>query len=1055
MNPLAKLTRWQGLLAQAAQGRTQAAAAVRAAVSFGVVLVAFGLYRVSVGWYLAPEAAPLPLQNSSEAPQPSSFQPSKELKLWFGHNPDAWELRNPKMLRTDRGILLFQRYKVLDRRRVKISPCSLVLLPSPKASPREAIVLQAPEGAILQFQRGFDLRRGQVGQLQGGLLLGQITIRSQGRSPRPDDDLWISTYDIQLQSQAIYTPHPVQFRLGPNYGSGRELYVQLAQIGRRSNKRLQLEYLELRSDVNLHLVPQPQKEKPTAQQKPNWTAPRSSNPLSLLAPGPRPLEITCEGAMRVDFVKRRVSFQRRVHAQRRWPQGPPDQLHADQLVLTFATEKPPVKKQAAQAKGSEKTPPRSQTSHWAMRWKVQWVEAKGHPARLEAPRSQVLVRAHRLAYHVPSGAVELEDMRQGLLQQGRNRLWARRASYRPGPEGRPGTFEAQGAGKVHWWLTRTANPPSPARRPPSSSPAPAAQELQLLEASWGKGMKALWTKQGLYQVEIDQQAQLRWQAQGELRARRIVFLLQPQQVAKNRWRLLPQQLQAWQSVRIDSAELELRCETLLVHFLTPGAQADRNPPVRLGHKVPRANPTHKSKTAQSPTRNLKRVIPTSGRVVLGLGQIEPVAQADRAPPLAPAPGAQARYELSGQEVQLWLLAQGKQTQPRRLVVSGKAQLRTVSASGNSKRSLTLRGEKIHGQNLNRMAQVVVQGNPAHLEAQGLILQGPSIHLDQSSNRLWVPSAGQMWLPVGRTWFGTSGTQEPLRIQWLGQMNFDGQKVSFSRGVVARRTNEHLQTETLEVFLQQPVSLAPETQQNTVQVARIACRQGVYAQWRRYEQGELVAWEQFRAADLSINQLSGAVVAQGPGYLRRISRSGAAAVVPGSSPSAAQARAGLWFLQIKFHKTITGNMHRREMLFSGQVEAVYGPVPHWQATLDADAPEQLGPQGLALHCQKLSVAQVRGGQDTWWLELQATGNTVVEGSGFTARAQRVAYSQAKDRLLLEGTARVPAVLQRWPYPGGPVSTAQARKILYWRRSNRLQVQDAQSLDLAQPPKPSGR
>src|SRR5690606_6740437 len=91
----------------------------------------------------------------------------------------------------------------------------------------EAVILQAPEGAILKFDREIDLRRGDVGQVESGLLLGKVTIRSDQKLPGPADDLAISTFDVSLSNDAIQTPHTVQFRWGPNHGSGRGMQIDL------------------------------------------------------------------------------------------------------------------------------------------------------------------------------------------------------------------------------------------------------------------------------------------------------------------------------------------------------------------------------------------------------------------------------------------------------------------------------------------------------------------------------------------------------------------------------------------------------------------------------------------------------------------------------------------------------------------------------------------------------------------------------------------------------------------------------------------------------------
>ena len=79
---------------------------------------------------------------------------------------------------------------------------------------------------------------------------------------------------------------------------------------------------------------------------------------------------------------------------------------------------------------------------------------------------------------------------------------------------------------------------------------------------------------------------------------------------------------------------------------------------------------------------------------------------------------------------------------------------------------------------------------------------------------------------------------------------------------------------------------------------------------------------------------------------------------------------------------------------------------------------------------------------------ATGNTVVDGRTFTAQARRLSYVEAKDLIVLEGDGRTDAHLWRQLQIGGQRSHAVARKILYWRRDNRIEGNDIRFLDVSQ-------
>jgi len=146
--------------------------------------------------------------------------------------------------------------------------------------------------------------------------------------------------------------------------------------------------------------------------------------------------------------------------------------------------------------------------------------------------------------------------------------------------------------------------------------------------------------------------------------------------------------------------------------------------------------------------------------------------------------------------------------------------------------------------------------------------------------------------------------------------------------------------------------------------------------------------------------------------------------------------------------MTGNGHHRVMTFHDRVHTAYAPVERWDAILDPHDPDRLGPRGGVMHSDRLTVSQMEapvGGQES--IELEASGNTIVEGSTFTARAIRLTYAQAKDLLILEGDGRSDAELFRQTHIGGPTSKAAARKILYWPKSDRMKIDGARTIELS--------
>jgi len=175
-------------------------------------------------------------------------------------------------------------------------------------------------------------------------------------------------------------------------------------------------------------------------------------------------------------------------------------------------------------------------------------------------------------------------------------------------------------------------------------------------------------------------------------------------------------------------------------------------------------------------------------------------------------------------------------------------------------------------------------------------------------------------------------------------------------------------------------------------------------------------------------------------------------LPGLAPTAPPAETGgsgnrLVFLNVRFQGEITGNLHRREIAFHDHVKTSFAPIPTWEATLDPDDPDALGPEGFLLTCERLGIVDMPAPTgEGRALELEATGDTIVEGQTFTARAVRMTYARAKDLLVLEGNGHTNAELSGQKFVGGPISTAAARKILFWPTSRRLSIDGGRWLEL---------
>ena len=136
--------------------------------SFAIVLVSYWAYALVAVPLIEPPADPH-RSDSGSATGPGQWSQGtfqrwrEELEGLFP--PGSWELENPKILESDQVKLLLQDYRIIgDGRKVKIFPCTVIFTPDGATAPaeqrkRRAVILEAPQGALLQFDQPFDPAR--------------------------------------------------------------------------------------------------------------------------------------------------------------------------------------------------------------------------------------------------------------------------------------------------------------------------------------------------------------------------------------------------------------------------------------------------------------------------------------------------------------------------------------------------------------------------------------------------------------------------------------------------------------------------------------------------------------------------------------------------------------------------------------------------------------------------------------------------------------------------------------------------------------------------------
>ena len=1077
--------------------------ALRVVGSLCVIVLAYWLYS----WTVVPLIEP-PAEGPETSAVLSPITPPeqvgsrwKDFKVLF-HEGD-WQLKEPKVLDNDNGRtrLLFQNYQNHGNGCITINPCCIVHIPDgASASPQErlnrAIIMEAPEGATLQFDRPFQPSGAEIGHLQSGELLGRVTIRSKGRSTGPEDELRIVTQNIKLKGRDVWTLDPIDFRMGASYGRGQDMHIRFlpSEEGGSSGAGLNLgalEKFELRHLDRLHI------EKAKTATVPSTAKPAtpaaSASPTDRLG-GDVPAEVSCRGPFRFFMDRQAATFEDQVSVLGINPEGPCDQLTCDVLTIFFVDGRVPPPKGPKGKATAVKGPP-GLTDLVARR-----LDAVGNPVIVNSPRRDTQARAQHLEYDLKSESVVLTSPDESWLRQGPvgavNEIHAPRLQYDPAAEpGRMGRAVADGPGWFRGVMSGKAatpqtNPPQslaaypPQPAPQSSPPAPPRP----IEARWAQQMFI--RPQGEFQVlSLTGGALLASEETGRLEGREIHFWLKEllPQTPNGQSKLEPDHMLAVGNVWLEAKQLSARVEHMEVWFeRRVAARGGANPPERQRRleQLPAGSPP-RTTDARGPERqwHLTALHLSAEDVSLTplQNQIAPAPAQGQAPVTAP----ESHYEVTGRVLRAVMLlpdqgdsSAGGEAELAEVVVEENVMLVETQTAKPGDKRLLVTGDRLHAIAPKSPQGIIeVVGRPAHFEARGLTLAGGNINLNRGTNRLWVDGPGLMTVPMQGNFRGETRPQTPLpaqggtvEIRWRDSMTFDGRDARFEGSATAATASGNLQTETLEVRFLRRISFAEEKQsQEQTKIEKILCRGGVRMENRKMEGQKLVSIQRMQAAHLTVNEISGALEAGGPGWLSQVSRGSAdpmvgsggpgRAVAPPRRPAPANADE-LTGLVVRFSRSLTGNMQREhsEYIFDDDVRSAYAPVTDWNAILDPDHPELLGPRGAALCCRRqLTIRQTPALSDgSRPLEVLAEGNVKIESQTYTAGCDHASYDQAKDLLILEGDGRTGAELFRQYTIGGETTKTTAQRILYWPHTDHVKADNIGSLDLRQfPAGPPGK
>lgn len=437
--------------------------------------------------------------------------------------------------------------------------------------------------------------------------------------------------------------------------------------------------------------------------------------------------------------------------------------------------------------------------------------------------------------------------------------------------------------------------------------------------------------------------------------------------------------------------------------------------------------------------------PSQGDVVIDGPQLHAVAATIEAtverPAVTPPPGApphpqpptrpeqrppqdpNERFDITGRTVHIQLVPRGEELAVASATIQHDAQLQQFATVGEKpQRSLLVKGDRLHVTGADTDAtRVTIAGKPGYVEAGGLTLWGAAIELERRTNRLWIDGPGRLTMPITQDLDGqVLPRPQQLAIDWKKRMDFQSNTVVFEGTVVARSALQVLHTEKLESVLTRPVDFANPgaaaggQAAQRPELAEVRSHGPTFIESRQFdERGAQTGFSQMELLDLSIHRGSGEIGGRGPGWVTHVSRGAGPPIFapPGAAaakPAAPAVPPGppenqFTYLHVTFRKGMEGNINRRAIKFFDRTKTIYGPVTDWNAKLEANDLDALGPQGMSLDASALEVREMnqRPGGKRGWFELDATGGVIAEGQRFTAQGDRLTYDEEKDQLILRG------------------------------------------------------
>ena len=937
---------------------------------------------------------------------------------------DCWQRSGCTILKTVDGMLLFRDWVDLDNNKFRLSPLSIVVGGGLKSGQSSApIIIDAPQGAEIQFNRSLEMGRGPTPAIERGRVIGPVVVKAMG-DENEHGGLLVHTSNIGLDSQKIWTTDEFDLSSQGLSMRGRDLTLHLTKTGKGIPELERVELIYLYG-------------------------------LKYSVDETKSMDFACDGRVEYQFTQRTLEMREAVSLAYR--DG--DQLstfNCDSLECVLAD--PELESGSGKASASVTD-------------QFEKITAVGQPVVLKSGTMRADFSANRIEVTSGSGG------RLGILATGASGVKVNSAGWggtfeelkcnlQMGDEPRLLQLLVDGFGRAFFrddsgtvgdisWATsfKLGEAAAVGKGGLASSVGANSGLTQKQPDAVNNGVRRKFDfviggdVKGRFGLSSASTADRK--TSGQFGARTLagavkVLTSRPTggplagRATPQKNTCLPDWISLQDDVRISTDSVDAETDELLLffdqaQFLTNAKQA------RPEASVPVA-------------------------AVVAPSSVEPVIRK-----------AHERQTIKGQRISAkFAVANDDRWTPQKVNVEGDVSIQYMHQHEGVSLPAKLTGDALQYEGQLGSDVVQLKGKaqePARLDVGDGFFVGPMIQLRPSQNILWMNSAGEFQLPSALMQ-GAAESADPTAVQWVhaphcrwrGELLFDGNTVVLSEGIDITASvlsggdamDLHLTGDRLQVDLAGKVEMMKPSQVQEIEIQRVTITETkerpVEIQLVRLAAGEDAQSKHLlytRKLEFTPTELGGVIKGFGPGWYR------------GWLPSK-EGPVPYTGVHLTFKDSMQARVETKTLDFLGGVRIGKRGVAGFDAPFfDASTMDSISVGDSTLDCDRIRVnadpagalAGAYGRNASPW-ELEAVDGVVFRDMGaknglLVGTASRVTYSNSKDLFKIDGSPNRPAFFELTNSDGTPRAKGTVRTMTVRVSTKEVENMILESLDIAAP------